>query len=266
MVEQLILYLCFGVIVGLLAGLLGLGGGIVVVPVVALTLEWMGLSSWHVQHMALGTSFSTIVFTSIASFTAHHRQQAVLWPVVFNFSPGIIAGVIIGGLLAARLSSIYLQIVFVCFLTYAASQMIINRKPKPTRHLPGKAGTLGAGGIIGFISSLVGIGGGTLTIPFLVWCNVPMHKAVGTSAAVGLPIALVGALTYMYTGWGEPGRPDYSVGYIYIPALIGIASASMFTAPIGSKITHRLPVPVLKKIFAVLLIAMGIRMLCKLIA
>jgi uncharacterized membrane protein YfcA len=260
MLTSLVLYLALGVIAGLIAGLLGVGGGLVIVPIVVFSLNNAGVEQ-EVMHLALGTSFATIVFTSISSLLAHNRRGAVLWPVVRSFSPGIVLGVIIGALLVAQLRSVYLQVIFVCFLFYTANKMIRGKKAESGRALPGKAGLFGAGGVIGFVSSLVGIGGGSLTVPFLTWCNIQIHQAVGTSAAVGLPIAVTGAVMYIFTGWGNPQLPEHSLGYVYLPALLGIAMASVCTAPLGTALSHRLPVGVLRKCFAVLLLLTGVRML-----
>lgn len=261
MLTHIFMYLGFGAVAGLLAGLLGVGGGLVVVPIVSFTLVQMGCPIEHIQHIAVGTSFSTIVFTSISSFSAHHKRGSVAWPIVFKISPAIVIGVLVGGYVASFLHTTWLQIIFLLFLSYAASQMLLDIKPKSSRELPGTVGLGAAGGFIGFISSLVGIGGGTLIIPFLTWCNVPMRMAVGSSAAIGLPIAVTGAVIYVVTGWGVEGLPEYSFGYIYLPALIGIATASVLTAPLGSAISHRLPIPMLKKAFAALIIVVGLRML-----
>jgi uncharacterized membrane protein YfcA len=181
-------------------------------------------------------------------------------------TPGIIIGVFIGGNLAAQASSAYLKAFFVIFLYYISAQMLLNIKPKAAREIPGALGNSLAGSVIGFVSSLVGIGGGTLSVPYMTWCNVPIHKAIGSSAAIGFPIAVAGAATYMLSGWGLPDLPSYSAGFIYLPALLGISVASVCTAPLGAKLAHSLPVDKIKKFFAVFLIVVGTHMLYKLLS
>lgn len=260
MISIVALYGCLGAVAGVLSGLLGVGGGIVIVPMLVLTFSWQGFTPDLIMRMALGTSMASIIFTSISSSLAHHRRSAVDWSVVKSVTPGIIIGTYGGSFLASKVPSQYLQLFFVAFLLYVASQMISGKKPKPTRHLPGTTGMNTAGGCIGVVSSLVGIGGGTLTVPFLLWHNVEVRRAIGTSAAVGFPIAVAGCLGYIVNGMGVPARPEWSVGYLYLPTLVGIVLVSMLTAPMGVRLAHRLPVDRLKKGFAVLLLAMAAKM------
>ncbi len=254
-------YAAFGAVAGIIAGLLGVGGGIVVVPALYWFFTAQGLPQDVIMQMALGTSLASIVFTSVSSFRAHHRRQAVLWPIVRSITPGILVGTFAGTWVAARLPTSFLKAFFVCFLYYVSLQMLLNIKPKPSRQVPGLAGMSGAGMAIGAVSSLVGIGGGTMSVPFMVWCNVPMHIAVGTSAAIGFPIALAGALGYIVNGLTVANLPSSSLGFIYLPALIGVAAASILTAPYGARLAHALPVATLKRFFAVFLLAMATRML-----
>ena len=259
--EFWLLYLATGVFAGFLAGLLGVGGGLVIVPVLAFIFTAQHFPVEAIMHLALGTSLASILFTSLSSVRAHHGHGAVNWGVVRGITPGIIAGTLAGTVVAAQLSTFFLKTFFVVFLYYVATQMVLNIKPKPTRELPGAAGLFAAGGVIGGVSSLVGIGGGTLSVPFMTWCNVKMHQAIGTSAAIGFPIAAAGAVGYIANGWSAGGLPSYSLGYVYLPALIGLVLASVLTAPFGAKLAHRLPVAKLKKIFALLLYLLGTRML-----
>jgi uncharacterized membrane protein YfcA len=263
-VEFWLLYLATGIFAGFLAGLLGVGGGLVIVPVLAFIFAAQGFPAAQVMHLALGTSLASIMFTSISSLRAHHAHGAVNWLVVRGITPGIVAGTLLGTVLAAQLSSNFLKGFFVLFVYYVAAQMLLNIKPRPSRQLPGWGGMFGAGGVIGGISSLVGIGGGTLSVPFMTWCNVKMHQAIGTSAAIGFPIAAAGAVGYVLNGLGANGLPEYSLGFIYLPALAGLVLASVLTAPLGARLAHRLPVPQLKKVFAALLIVLGTRMLVSL--
>ncbi len=256
-----LLYLCLGSFVGIIAGLLGIGGGLVIVPLLSFTFAIQGVPAESILHLALGTSLASIIFTSISSLRAHHSHQAVLWPVVVKITPGIIAGTYFGSWIAAHLSTGFLKVFFGFFLLYAATQMLLGYKPKPSRELPKSPMMIFAGGIIGIFSSLVGIGGGTLSVPFLVFHNTVIQKAIGTSSAIGLPIALAGTAGYIVHGWGVAGLPQGSFGYVYLTPLVGIVLASVCTAPIGARLTHRLPVARLKKIFAVLLYLVSIKML-----
>lgn len=254
-------YLALGVAAGFFAGLLGIGGGAVVVPILVMMFAAQGFPDAHLMHLVLGTSMATIIFTSISSMRTHHQHQAVNWSVVKTISPGIILGTLLGAQLAAHVPTRPLAIFFAVFMTYVAAQMIINAKPAPSRDLPGRWGMMGAGLGIGAISALAAVGGGSLTVPFLLWCNVKMHQAIGTSAAVGLPIALAGTLGYMLSGYGASGLPAGSFGFIYLPALAGTVLASAMVAPFGARLAHRLPVAILKKIFASVILLLLAKML-----
>ena len=264
MITTWLVYLGVGSVAGLLAGLLGVGGGLIIVPMLSALFTWQQLPSPYILHLALGTSLATIVFTSLASVRAHHAHRAVNWSLFGRITPGIVSGTFFGTWLAAQLSTPFLKLFFVVFTFYVAAQMILDIKPKPTRQLPGFMGCSLAGGAIGFISSLVGIGGGSMSVPFLSWCNVKMHNAIGTSAAIGFPIALSGSMGYLLNGLSARGLPAHSAGFIYLPALIGIAAASFCTAPLGARLAHRLPVSRLKKIFALVLLVIGMKMLSEL--
>ncbi|KIH77318.1 Uncharacterized membrane protein YfcA [Geoalkalibacter ferrihydriticus] len=256
-----ILYLATGAFAGVLAGLLGVGGGIVIVPLLTFVFTAQGLVEGYILHIALGTSLASIMFTSISSFRAHHARGAVDWAVVRTISLGILTGTFLGSWVAAQFSSRFLAGFFVLFTYTVATQMLFNARPKPSRTLPGRGGMFGVGNIIGGISSWVGIGGGSLSVPFLAWCNVPIHRAVGTSAAIGFPIAVAGAAGYILNGLWVDGLPAETLGFVHLPALLGIALASVCTAPLGARLAHSLPVGRLKKIFAIFLIIMGTRLL-----
>ena len=261
MLSYFLIYGCVGAFVGVLAGLLGVGGGLVIVPILVFSFSLQNVSGEIIMHLALGTSLASIIFTSISSFMAHHRRGAVQWAIVKRIVVGILTGTFLGSCFASLLPTDVLKIFFVTFLYFVAYQFLTNKKPKPSRELPGIPGMFAAGNIIGFISSLVGIGGGAVSVPYMVWCNVPVHRAIGTSAAIGLPIAISGTVGFLFNGWENQLLPDYSIGFIYLPALIGIAAVSILTAPLGAKLAHSLPVGKLKKIFALLLIIVGTRML-----
>lgn len=260
MLAVLPLYLGLGAVAGVLAGLLGIGGGLVIVPMLVFALSWQGVAPEHLMHLALGTSLASIIFTAVSSSLSHHRRGAVRWEVVGRIVPGVLLGTFAGTFLAALLSTGFLQIFFALFLYFVAWQMLSGRKPNPGRELPGAAGTSAAGGLIGVFSSLVGIGGGTLSVPFMTWCNIGLHQAIGTSAAIGFPIAVAGTLGYAVNGWQAADLPAWSLGFIYLPALAGIVAASVLTAPLGVRLAHSLPVARLKKIFALLLLAVATRM------
>ncbi|MCH8553428.1 MAG: sulfite exporter TauE/SafE family protein [Natronospirillum sp.] len=259
--EWLLSYLGLGVFVGFMAGLLGVGGGTLMVPVLTTLFLLQGMPVEHVVHVALGTSMASIILTSISSLRAHHARGGVLWPIVRTLSPGIVAGTFVATFIAAQLNSLVLAIVFALFMGYAALQMILDREPPPTRELPGRVGLLAAGTGIGGISAMVSIGGGSLTVPFLTWHNVDVRKAIGTAAAVGLPISVAGTLGYLVNGLAAPTGQDWVVGFVHWPAVVAISLTSVFVAPLGARTAHWLPVRPLKRIFAVLLLLLVARML-----
>lgn len=254
-------YLAVGAVAGVLAGLLGIGGGIVVVPALLYFFHLAHFPGQMVMHMAVGSSLATVVFTSMASSYAHHRRGAVLWPTVTRLVPGIVLGAWLGAAIADYLPGNVLRTVFGCFELLVAVQIIFGFKPAAHRSLPSTPGLSAAGGVIGAISSILGIGGGTLTVPFLLYCNVAIREAVASSAACGLPIALAGTIGFVVTGWGNPLLPSGSTGYIYWPAVGGIAAASLMAAPLGAWLAHTLPVATVKRAFAVLLVVVGLRIL-----
>jgi uncharacterized membrane protein YfcA len=256
-----LLYLGLGAFAGVLAGLLGVGGGLVIVPMLTFIFIAQQMPAEHLLHLALGTSLASIMFTSISSLRAHHLRGAVDWFVVRRITPGIMAGTFFGSWVAAQLSTGFLKGFFVAFLYFVALQMLLDIRPHPHRQLPGRVALFGVGGLIGGVSSLVGIGGGSMSVPFLIWCNTALRTAIGTSAAIGFPIALAGAAGYVVNGLAANALPPHTFGFVYLPALLGVSAASMLTAPLGARLAHSLPVGGLKKIFALLLIVMGTKML-----
>jgi len=253
-----------GVGTGFLAGLLGIGGGMLMVPFITLIMAGRGVAPDLAVKMAIATSMATIIFTSISSVRAHHRRGAVRWDIVKRLAPGIVVGSIIGSLgVFALLKGSYLAIFFGLFVSFSATQMFLDKKPKPTRQMPGAAGQFAAGGVIGFLSGLVGAGGGFISVPFMTWCNVAIHSAVATSAALGFPIAVANVLGYVVSGWNLQDLPAGSFGYIWLPALAVIAVCSFFTAPLGAKAAHKLPVGKLKRVFASILYVLAAYMLWK---
>ena len=260
MIEWLI-YLATGAFAGLLAGLLGVGGGLIIVPVLALSFAAQGMADEVLMHLAVGTSLATIIFTSLSSVYAHHRRGAVDWQAFRAMTPGIVLGALLGAVIARWLPTLSLRYLFGVFELFVAVQMLLSMKPAPHRGLPGNWGMSGAGTVIGTLSALVGVGGGTLTVPFLLWCNVTVQRAIATSAACGLPIAVAGTSGFVITGWGNAQLPLWSSGYLYWPALLGVISASVLFAPLGAKLAHRLPSVVLKRLFSLLLLGLALRML-----
>jgi uncharacterized protein len=261
-VEWWPIYLLLGAIVGFFAGLLGIGGGLIMVPVLTFIFGTQHFPPDRILHLALGTTMAAIIFTSVSSLRIHHAHGAVNWQIVKYITPGIVIGTLGGATLVSALPSRVLSIIFVLFIYYAATQMLLKTTPKPSRTLPGRLGMFGAGSVIGAISSFVAIGGGLLTVPFLSICNVRLQHAIGTAAAVGFPIAVAGAIGYIANGMAQPQPlPEYSLGYVYLPALGWIVLASTLTAPLGAKTTHIVQTATLKKIFVGLLYLLGTKML-----
>jgi uncharacterized membrane protein YfcA len=258
---ELLIYLFAGSITGVLSGLFGVGGGLIIVPILTFLFLGLHFPEAHIMHMALGTSLATIILTSISSARAHHHKHNVNWAIVKKITPGIVAGTLLGSLLATQLHSNWLKIIFVIFGFFVAMQLFFDLAPSPHRKLPGIAAVSLAGALIGLASSFVGIGGGTLSVPYLVYCNVGIRKAIGTSAAIGLAIAVAGTSGFVIAGWNIQNLPRYSSGFIYLPAVAGIAIASIFTAPVGANLAHRLPPATLKRLFATLLVIVGMVML-----
>lgn len=260
--EWWLTYLVLGAVVGFFAGLLGIGGGLIMVPVLTIIFSAQHFPPDRILHLALGTTMAAIMFTSASSLRTHHAHGAVIWRVVKYTAPGIIVGTAVGSTLASSLSSRPLSIIFIAFIYYAATQMLFKITPKPSRQLPGRTGMFAAGSVIGAVSSLVAIGGGVLTIPFLSMCNVRLHHAIGTAAAVGFPIAIAGTVGYIANGMMQSQPlPEYSLGYVYLPALGWVVLASMLTAPLGAKTTHSMQAGTLKKVFVVLLYLLATKML-----
>lgn len=256
--------MALGVATGFLAGLLGVGGGMMMVPFLTFLLSRRGVDGGMAVKMAIATSMATILFTSLSSVRAHHRRGAVRWDIVRGMS----AGIVLGGLLAgagvfALVKGQALALFFAAFVGFSATQMLKDRKPAATREMPGPAGQAAAGGGIGFVSGLVGAGGGFLSVPFMTWCNVAIHHAVATSAALGFPIALANTLGYVAGGWNVPPALPGTVGYLYLPALVAIASASVLTAPLGARAAHAMNVKTLRRVFALLLYALAAYMLVR---
>jgi uncharacterized membrane protein YfcA len=242
-----------GICTGFLAGLLGIGGGMLMVPFMTFILSAKGFPADYTVKMAVATSLASICFTSLSSVRAHHRRGAVQWPIVRSLAPGILVGSMLGAQLAVALPGRLLSILFALFVAFSATQMFLDRKPKPSRTLPPDAGMFAVGSLIGALSSLVGAGGAFISVPFMTWCNVKIHHAVGTSAALGFPIAFAGTLGYIWAGQGMPAMPAGSLGYLYLPGLLVVSLASMSMAPLGARVAHSMDIRPLKRAFAVVL-------------
>lgn len=255
-------YLALGGFVGLIAGLLGIGGGAAMVPVLAFIFAAKGFDAALVVHLALGTSMATILFTSVSSVLAHHRHGAVNWATVKRMSPGIVLGTFAGALLAGILGVRVLTVVFMLLVLWSSSQMLSGKPPASANKAPpALLGTNLVTAAIGIISSLTATGGGSLVVVFLVRYGTRIQEAIATAAAIGWPLAAAGTAGYVITGWGLPLLPPFSLGYVYLPALAGIVIASMVSAPLGARLAHRMPGALLKKIFALLLFTLATKML-----
>ena len=256
-------YLMLGAIAGFLGGLFGIGGGTILVPTLLVLFEGQDFPPEYTMHLALGSSMAVIVFTALASMHKHHQHGAVNWRVVRRITPGILLGTALGALSAATIPARGLGVVFALFVYFAAIQILLDLRPHATRQLPGAVGLTAAGTFTGWISSLVSIGGGTVIIPFLIWCNVPLRHAIGTASAIGFPVAIGGTLGYIAIGLHLNTLPEPHLGYVYLPALLWVALASVATAPLGAKAAHRIQVGVLRKLFAVLLLGLATKLLLK---
>ncbi len=253
-----------GLVAGFLAGLLGIGGGMLMVPFLTYMLSHRGVDANLAVKMAIATSMATIIFTSLSSVRAHHKKGAVRWDLVKGLAPGIVLGSMLGSLgIFALIKGTSLALFFALFVGFSATQMFLDKKPSASRQMPGFAGQLSAGGFIGMLSGLVGAGGGFISVPFMTWCNVAIHQAVATSAALGLPIAVANVFGYIIAGLKLDQLPPYSFGYLWLPALGVIASCSVFMAPVGASVAHKLPVKKLKRVFASLLFSLAFYMLYK---
>jgi uncharacterized protein len=254
-------YLAIGAAVGFFAGMLGIGGGAIMVPLLVMLFDAQGLPKSHLLHLAVGTAMATILFTSVSSVRAHAARGAIRWDIARNITPGIIVGGLVGSWIASFIPPLVFAALFTAVIYIAATNLLLDRKPRPSRQPPGLAGMTAFGFAVSALSAFAAIGGAFLTVPFMLWCNVPMLPAIGTAAAIGFPIALAGTIGFIATGLRETGLPPYSVGFVYLPALAGIVVASMLMAPVGAAAAHRLPTVWLKRIFAILFYVMATRML-----
>lgn len=265
--SELLSLIILGAFAGTLAGLLGIGGGAIIVPILVILLQAHSeVPASSVMHIAIGTSLATIILTSISSIVAHQRRGAINWAVVKRLTLWIVIGSFSGAALAGIMSNLMLKIIFAIFLLAMALQLSFGKPPAPNRQLPKLLGMGLVGTSIGIISALVGVAGGSMTVPFLAMCNIPIRNAVATSSACGFPIAVAGAIGFVVTGWHAPDLPASStLGYVYIPAFLTITPLTLLFAPFGAKLAHSIPVDTLKKVFALFLTALSIKMLLELV-
>jgi uncharacterized membrane protein YfcA len=257
----IVAYIATGAFVGFLAGLLGIGGGMTLVPVLAWMFTAQRLVPEHTVHLALGTGMASIMFTSSASVRAHHRLGGVDWSLVRRLGPGMVIGTLLASALSGWASQRVLALAFAAIVYAGATQILLGRKPSAGRTLPGTPALLAIGLLIGVVCGLVSAGGAFMTVPFMLFCGVAMTTAIGTGAALGVPVAVIGTLGYVFSGWGVPELPPLALGFVHLPALLGLVAGSMLTAPIGARAAHRWPVTALRRIFAGLLYALATKML-----
>jgi uncharacterized protein len=254
-------YPLLGAGTGLCAGLLGVGGGLIMVPVLSDIFRAEGFPQQYVMHLALGTSIATIFFTSVSNMLSHHGFGAVRWPIVRALAPGLVLGTLAGVMAVRLLDTRPLSVIFTSFVYYTAARILFAAPPLPTRGMPNRTGMVGAGTMIGAVSSMVGIGGATLAVPFMLKRNVSVHEAIGTAAAIGFPIAATGTIGYIVTGMGSTSLPAHSWGFVYLPALVGLVIASLVTAPLGVRAAHQTKPIHLRRIFALVLLLIATQML-----
>ena len=259
--EWWLAYLAIGAVVGFFAGLLGIGGGAIIVPLLVIFFTAQGLPMENVVHLAVGTSMASILFTSASTVRAHAVRGALRWDITLKITPGLLVGGLLGAFLTGHFSTAAFAMFFTGFVFVAATNILIDKRPKPSRDLPGALGMFIVGALISGFSAVAAIGGAVMTVPFLLYCNVPMLQAIGTASMIGFPIAVAGTIGFIATGLNAPNLPAHSLGYVYLPALGGLIVASMLVAPVGAALAHRLPTKRLKQIFAVLLYALALRML-----
>lgn len=257
----LLIYLIIGIVAGFLSGLLGIGGGILIVPALIWAYKYQSMSPDVIMHIAAGTSLASIIISAAFSLRNHLRHGIQVWPTYQRLAIGVAIGTLLGTLLAQVLHSHFLIMLFSIFLLAVAFMLLFGGQPKPQRQLPGKLGMTGMGLLIGGKSGLFGLGGGVITIPFLIYCNVPMRDTVGISIACSLTVAIIGTLGFMLTGMHTPHLPPWSTGYVYWPAVACIAVTSPLFARFGTRLSHQLPVATLKKLFGLFLIVIALRML-----
>jgi uncharacterized membrane protein YfcA len=258
-VGEVATYLAIGAMVGFLAGLLGIGGGVVIVSSLALIYGHHGFAPQYTMHLAIGTSLAAIMAGAWSSFRAHGRRDAVDWPIVRGMTPGLLVGVLAGSLVARLMNVTFLKVFFLAFMAIVVAQLLLDLKPRSHRALPGRRGLALTAFVIGLCSGWFGGGAAAIGVPFLTWCSVSVHRAIGTVAALGFVVALAGTVGYAISGLSVAGLPPWSVGFVYVPAAVGISVTSALSAPLGVRLAHRLAPRTLRRVFALFLIAVGVK-------
>jgi uncharacterized membrane protein YfcA len=258
--DMIIACSALGIVAGILAGMLGIGGGVVIVPALVLILAAQDFPPEVIVITAVATSLCTIIFTSMSAARAQIKRNAVDWDILKRWSVAVVLGSFLSGFIAARLPAVVLEVGIACFLLIIAVIMLSRWVPDPARIMPGSAGTTGLGLFSGTLSGLAGIGGGNVMVPLMVFFNVPMQRAVATASTLGFPLALVGTIGYVISGWNEP-LAEWSLGYVYLPAAAFIAFFTVIMAPFGVALSHKIPAPTLKRCFGGVLLLVALRML-----
>jgi uncharacterized membrane protein YfcA len=256
----LVAYAACGAFVGFLAGLLGIGGGMTLVPILSALFAAQQLAPEYTVHLALGTGMASVMFTSSASVREHHRHAAVDWRLVARMTPGMLAGTLLSTVASGWIPQRALALAFAVIVFAGATQILLGKKPAAGRTLPGALGLFTVGAVIGVVCGLVSAGGAFLTVPFMLFCGVPMHRAIGTGAALGVPVAVIGTIGFVVSGLRIDALPHWTLGFVLLPALAALVAGSLVTAPIGARLAHRLPVLTLKRVFAALLYVLATRM------
>jgi len=253
-------YVVTGAFVGFLAGLLGIGGGMTLVPVLAAMFSAQHFAPDHTVHLALGTGMASVMFTSSASVRTHHRLGGVDWSLVRRMGPAMVAGTLLATALSGWVPQRALALTFAAIVYAGAMQILLGRKPAAGRALPATPALIAIGLLIGIVCGLVSAGGAFMTVPFMLFCGLTITTAIGTGAALGVPVAVVGTLGYVFSGRHAPDLPPLALGFVDGPALLGIVAGSMLTAPWGARAAHRMPVAALRRIFAGLLFVLATKM------
>ena len=260
-IAWMLAYFATGAFVGFLAGLLGIGGGMTLVPVLAAMFTAQQLAPEHTVHLALGTGMASIMFTSSASVRTHHRLGAVDWSLVRRLGPAMVVGTLLATSLSGWVPQRALALAFAVIVYAGATQILLGRKPSAARSLPGTPALVAIGLLIGVVCGLVSAGGAFMTVPFMLFCGLAMTTAIGTGAALGVPVAVLGTVGYVLSGRQVPDLPPLALGFVHGPALLGIVAGSVLTAPFGARAAHRMPVATLRRIFAALLYVLATKML-----
>lgn len=264
-IEWILVYIALGAFAGFMAGLLGVGGGGILVPLLTFVFSWQHIGMENSVHLALGTSLTCMIISSSASMRAHAARGAVVWKVVAGMAPGIVLGAFAATQVAGHVNATGVAVFFALFMAFVAAQIFLDWRPQPGNKPATMGGLLAAGAGIGSVSALAAVGGGFLTLAYLGYKNVDVKKAIGTSAAIGFPIAVAGAVGYLVSGWSETLDEPHTLGFIYVPAFLAISIASYVAAPLGARCSHNLPEATLKRIFAVISLVLSVTMLLSII-